>query len=112
MYVHVCSSLSNHILHTDSHIFHDSWECFLSDIANFSANVVLQLIKRPWSGIGINLVFYVVLIGDVLLNVVADIATRITGEAISVSNTHLDQNERLDDFGSRTRPQFFFLTVI
>ena len=30
-----CSSLSNHILHTDSHIFHDSWECFLRDIANF-----------------------------------------------------------------------------
>ena len=25
---------------------------------------------------------------------------------------HLDQNERLDDFGSRTRPQFIFLTVI
>ena len=49
----------------------------------------------------------------VLLNVVADyIATRITGEEISISNKHLDQNERLDDFGSRTRPQYFFLTVI
>ena len=27
-------------------------------------------------------------------------------------NKHLDQNERLDDFGTRTRPQFIFLTVI
>ena len=41
------------------------------------------------------------------LNVVADIATRITGEEISVSNKYLDQNERLDDFGTRTRPHFF-----
>ena len=41
-----------------------------------------------------------------------DIATRITGEEISVSNKHLDQNERLDDFGSRARPQFFYLTII
>ena len=32
-----------------------------------------------------------VLIGDVHFNVVADIATRITGEEISVSNKHLDQ---------------------
>ena len=46
-----------------------------------------------------------VLIGDVrFVNVVADIATRNTGEEISVSNKHLDQNERLDDFGTRTRP--------
>ena len=43
----------------------------------------------------------------VLLNVIADIATQITGEEISVSNKHLDQNERLDDFGSRIRPHFF-----
>ena len=46
-----------------------------------------------------------------LLNIVADIATRMTGEEISVSNKYLDQNESLDDFGSRTRPQFI-LTVI
>ena len=44
----------------------------------------------------------------ILLNVVADIATRITGEEMSASNKHLDQNERLDDFGTRTRPQFIF----
>ena len=59
MFSTLCSSLSNHILHTDSNIFHDSWECFLRDIANIPANVVLELIKRPWSGIGINLVFQV-----------------------------------------------------
>ena len=41
-------------------------------------------------------------ITPLLLNVVADIATRITGEEISISNKHLDQNERHDDFGSRT----------
>ena len=51
----------------------------------------------------------IVLIGDVrFVKRSRDIATRITGEEISVSNKHLDQNERLDDFGSRTRPQFFF----
>ena len=52
---HICS---NHILHTDSHISHDSWECFLRDIAHFPANVVHELIKRPWSRIGINSVLY------------------------------------------------------
>ena len=39
----------------------------------------------------------VVLIGDVrFVNVVADIAIRITGEEISVSNKHLDQNGFVD----------------
>ena len=52
----------------------------------------------------------IVLIGDVhfVKRIVADIATRITGEEISASNKHLDQNGRLDDFSTRTRPQFFF----
>ena len=60
-------------------------------------------------GMAYKAMLLLVLIRDVrFVNVVADIATRITGEEISVSYKHLDQNERLDDFGSRTRPQFFF----
>ena len=56
----------------------------------------------------------VVLIGDVrfVKRSRRFIAIRITGQEIYVSNKHLNQNERLDDFGSRTRPQFLFLTVI
>ena len=73
--------------------------------------------SRPEEACGLTLNpkvgLFVVLINDVrFVNVVVDIATRITGEEISVSNKHLDQNERLDDFGSRTRPQFFYLTII